>query len=193
MSRRESAWSRPSTPSPPSPSRRPLPDPGCSLFSATRGEPREPRPAPRSASPCPVPVVPVPSCPIPFSTPLAAPRLGSVGSPLTAPPFPALHRHPSPFPVPPPPAPRPPLPPPCFAPPAPSLPAFFMWYAVQSKMAADSGMETCPSPDNPENKKRPWDGNDENGTTKRSHYGAGNETKIRLVLTPRKQERGNIS
>ncbi|KAJ1523714.1 hypothetical protein ONE63_001548 [Megalurothrips usitatus] len=48
-----------------------------------------------------------------------------------------------------------------------------MWYAVQSKMAADSGMETCPSPDNPENKKRPWDGNDENGTTKRSHYGAG--------------------
>jgi len=50
----------------------------------------------------------------------------------------------------------------------------YMWYAVQSNMAADSGMETCPSPDNPENKKRPWDGEAENGTTKRSHHGAGN-------------------
>lgn len=60
-------------------------------------------------------------------------------------------------------------------------------------MAADSGMETCPSPDNPENKKRPWDGNDENGTTKRSHYGAGNETKFRSVPSFVDEVHRNIS
>lgn len=43
----------------------------------------------------------------------------------------------------------------------------------QSNMAADSGMETCPSPEMPDSRKRPLDSEVENGTTKRSHYGGG--------------------
>ncbi|XP_039282406.1 RNA-binding protein Nova-1 isoform X4 [Nilaparvata lugens] len=37
-------------------------------------------------------------------------------------------------------------------------------------MAADSGIDTCPSPENPDSRKRPLDGDIENGTIKRSHY-----------------------
>lgn len=46
-------------------------------------------------------------------------------------------------------------------------------FGVQSKMAADSGMDTCPSPENPDSRKRPLDGDVENGSTKRSHYAGG--------------------
>jgi len=41
------------------------------------------------------------------------------------------------------------------------------------KMAADSGMETCPSPEIADSRKRPLDCDAENGATKRSHYGSG--------------------
>lgn len=41
-------------------------------------------------------------------------------------------------------------------------------------MAADSGMETCPSPEIADSRKRPLDCDAENGATKRSHYGTGN-------------------
>lgn len=37
-------------------------------------------------------------------------------------------------------------------------------------MAADSGMDTCPSPEIADSRKRPLDGEDENGDTKRSHF-----------------------
>lgn len=40
-------------------------------------------------------------------------------------------------------------------------------------MAADSGMETCPSPEIADSRKRPLDCDVENGATKRSHYGSG--------------------
>lgn len=48
-----------------------------------------------------------------------------------------------------------------------------MWPA-QQMMAADSGMETCTSPEITDSRKRPLDGDVENGETKRSHYGGGN-------------------
>ena len=47
-----------------------------------------------------------------------------------------------------------------------------MWPAQQI-MAADSGMETCTSPEITDSRKRPLDGDIENGGTKRSHYGGG--------------------
>ncbi|XP_050510590.1 RNA-binding protein Pasilla isoform X1 [Diabrotica virgifera virgifera] len=37
-------------------------------------------------------------------------------------------------------------------------------------MAADSGMDTCPSPEIADSRKRPLDGDAENGDTKRSHF-----------------------
>lgn len=43
----------------------------------------------------------------------------------------------------------------------------------RAKMAADSGMETCPSPEIADSRKRPLDCDTENGATKRSHYGSG--------------------
>lgn len=43
----------------------------------------------------------------------------------------------------------------------------------RTKMAADSGMETCPSPEIADSRKRPLDCDAENGATKRSHYGSG--------------------
>lgn len=43
----------------------------------------------------------------------------------------------------------------------------------RTKMAADSGMETCPSPEIADSRKRPLDCDVENGATKRSHYGSG--------------------
>ncbi|CAB3364977.1 Hypothetical predicted protein [Cloeon dipterum] len=52
-------------------------------------------------------------------------------------------------------------------------------------MAADSGMETCPSPEMPDSRKRPLDSETENGTTKRSHYGGGTEGTFHFkVLVP---------
>lgn len=48
--------------------------------------------------------------------------------------------------------------------------------AAHGNMAADSGMETCPSSEIPDSRKRPLDGEVENGTTKRSHYGGGKWT-----------------
>lgn len=42
-------------------------------------------------------------------------------------------------------------------------------------MAADSGMDTCPSPENGDSRKRPLDGEIENGDSKRSHFSPGND------------------
>ncbi|XP_055677084.1 RNA-binding protein Pasilla isoform X7 [Lutzomyia longipalpis] len=39
-----------------------------------------------------------------------------------------------------------------------------------AKMAADAGMDTCPSPEIADSRKRPLDGDSENGNTKRSHF-----------------------
>lgn len=41
-------------------------------------------------------------------------------------------------------------------------------------MAADTGMETCQSPENGDSRKRPLDGDMENGDNKRSHFSSGN-------------------
>ncbi|XP_063992060.1 RNA-binding protein Pasilla isoform X1 [Diachasmimorpha longicaudata] len=52
-------------------------------------------------------------------------------------------------------------------------------------MAADSGMETCPSPEIADSRKRPLDCDVENGATKRSHYGSGGDGMFHLkVLVP---------
>ncbi|CAB0037563.1 unnamed protein product [Trichogramma brassicae] len=51
-------------------------------------------------------------------------------------------------------------------------------------MAADSGMETCPSPEIADSRKRPLDCDAENGSTKRSHYGTGDGTYHLKVLVP---------
>nr|CAD7442772.1 unnamed protein product [Timema bartmani] len=51
-------------------------------------------------------------------------------------------------------------------------------------MAADSGMETCPSPEMPDSRKRPLDGDVENGDTKRSHYGGADGTFHFKILVP---------
>lgn len=42
-------------------------------------------------------------------------------------------------------------------------------------MAADpdAGMETCPSPEIGDSRKRPLDSDTENGSTKRSHFSSG--------------------
>lgn len=45
-------------------------------------------------------------------------------------------------------------------------------------MAADSGMDTCPSPEIADSRKRPLDGDTENGDTKRSHFSSGKELLI---------------
>lgn len=41
-------------------------------------------------------------------------------------------------------------------------------------MAADTGMDTCPSPEITDSRKRPLDGDSENGDVKRSHFSSGN-------------------
>nr|CAD7425464.1 unnamed protein product [Timema monikensis] len=51
-------------------------------------------------------------------------------------------------------------------------------------MAADSGMDTCPSPEMPDSRKRPLDGDVENGDTKRSHYGGADGTFHFKILVP---------
>lgn len=40
-------------------------------------------------------------------------------------------------------------------------------------MAADTGMDTCPSPEITDSRKRPLDGDSENGEVKRSHFSSG--------------------
>lgn len=48
-------------------------------------------------------------------------------------------------------------------------------------MAADSGMDTCPSPEIADSRKRPLDGEDENGDTKRSHFSSNSGNTPRLT------------
>lgn len=60
-------------------------------------------------------------------------------------------------------------------------------------MAADSGMDTCPSPEIADSRKRPLDGDTENGDTKRSHFSSGNslvliELTARSVEIPRRKQ-----
>lgn len=43
-------------------------------------------------------------------------------------------------------------------------------------MAADTGMETCPSPEISDSRKRPLDLDSENGDVKRSHFSSGELT-----------------
>lgn len=40
-------------------------------------------------------------------------------------------------------------------------------------MAADTGMDTCPSPEISDSRKRPLDGDSENGDIKRGHFSSG--------------------
>lgn len=54
---------------------------------------------------------------------------------------------------------------------------------ARNKMAADSGMETCPSPEIADSRKRPLDCDAENGATKRSHYGSGMSDQEGVVAT----------
>lgn len=56
---------------------------------------------------------------------------------------------------------------------------------MSSNMAAESGMETCPSPEISDSRKRPLDGDAENGATKRSHYGGSGDGSYHLkILVP---------
>ncbi|KAK9703514.1 hypothetical protein QE152_g29292 [Popillia japonica] len=48
-------------------------------------------------------------------------------------------------------------------------------------MAADSGMDTCPSPEIADSRKRPLDGEDENGDTKRSHFSNNSGAVLRIA------------
>jgi hypothetical protein len=48
-------------------------------------------------------------------------------------------------------------------------------------MAAESGMDTCPSPEISDSRKRPLDGDAENGATKRSHYGASKQVIVQCL------------
>lgn len=51
-------------------------------------------------------------------------------------------------------------------------------------MAADpdAGMETCPSPEIGDSRKRPLDSDTENGTTKRSHFSSGKLMPITVCI-----------
>lgn len=51
-------------------------------------------------------------------------------------------------------------------------------------MAADSGMDTCPSPEIADSRKRPLDGDNENGDTKRSHFSTGNVPATTYDILP---------
>lgn len=52
-----------------------------------------------------------------------------------------------------------------------------MVFGLQTMMAADAGMDTnCPSPEIPnDSRKRPLDGDSDNGSTKRSHFSGESE------------------
>ncbi|XP_047114148.1 RNA-binding protein Pasilla isoform X1 [Schistocerca piceifrons] len=54
--------------------------------------------------------------------------------------------------------------------------------AAQCNMAADTGMDTCPSPEIPDSRKRPLDGDVENGVTKKSHYAGGGDGTYHFKL-----------
>lgn len=49
-------------------------------------------------------------------------------------------------------------------------------------MAADTGMDTCSSPEITDSRKRPLDGDSENGDVKRSHFSSG---EWRTIYLPR--------
>lgn len=56
---------------------------------------------------------------------------------------------------------------------------------MASNMAAESVMDTCPSPEISDSRKRPLDGDSENGTTKRSHYGGSGDVSYHFkILVP---------
>lgn len=59
------------------------------------------------------------------------------------------------------------------------IPALRWW---TNKMAADSGMDTCPSPEIADSRKRPLDGDTENGDSKRSHFSSGNLALLKVSL-----------
>ncbi|KAF5297099.1 hypothetical protein FQA39_LY02679 [Lamprigera yunnana] len=56
-------------------------------------------------------------------------------------------------------------------------------------MAADSGMDTCPSPENADSRKRPLDGDNENGDTKRSHFSSGDSKDLKVTKKVQENER----
>ncbi|CAB3248619.1 unnamed protein product [Arctia plantaginis] len=49
-------------------------------------------------------------------------------------------------------------------------------------MAADTGMDTCPSPEITDSRKRPLDGDSENGDVKRSHFSSVQDLVTALPL-----------
>lgn len=51
-------------------------------------------------------------------------------------------------------------------------------------MAADATMDTCPSPEIGDSRKRPLDGDSENGSTKRSHFSTGEFTICPTFVFP---------
>ncbi|CAK1547529.1 unnamed protein product [Leptosia nina] len=57
-------------------------------------------------------------------------------------------------------------------------------------MAADTGMDTCPSPEISDSRKRPLDGDSENGDIKRSHFSSVQDLVTALPLA---NGHGNIT
>ncbi|KPI92133.1 hypothetical protein RR46_13354 [Papilio xuthus] len=57
-------------------------------------------------------------------------------------------------------------------------------------MAADTGMDTCPSPEITDSRKRPLDGDSENGDIKRSHFSSVQDLVTALPLA---NGHGNIT
>ncbi|RVE49783.1 hypothetical protein evm_005513 [Chilo suppressalis] len=57
-------------------------------------------------------------------------------------------------------------------------------------MAADTGMDTCPSPEITDSRKRPLDGDSENGDVKRSHFSSVQDLVTALPLA---NGHGNIT
>lgn len=49
-------------------------------------------------------------------------------------------------------------------------------------MAADTGMDTCPSPEITDSRKRPLDVDSENGDVKRSHFSSGKSHRTHPYL-----------
>lgn len=61
-------------------------------------------------------------------------------------------------------------------------------------MAADpdAGMETCPSPEIGDSRKRPLDSDTENGTTKRSHFSSGKLMLLYTLHTPKQKKKQQL-
>lgn len=55
-------------------------------------------------------------------------------------------------------------------------------FALKFNMAADTGMDTCPSPEITDSRKRPLDGDSENGDVKRSHFSSGESSTVYITL-----------